>query len=1078
MQASFASQSNTFTIENFNCARPFSSFLPGIAGQDGKPMWVFYTNRGQCISSFGVGNKDGAMMEFFPANKAYAATPLLGFQTFIRVEGPHGPTLYEPFGSHPQKGIQQWMRIRPHEIDLEEVNPHLHLRVRMVAYNAPSEKLPVLVRRIEIENLGNKPVKFEVLDGLPRIVPFGLNEFLLKKMSRTMEAFAEVTHTADHLPFFKLKVEPSDKPDIEWVVGGFFSFTLSNGRISPVLIDPEAIFAHDTSCQIPLNFLMGLDPTALPQRTESLSACSFSVTKVSIPAGKSQSIDSYYGQANGWEDASVFRKKIQKTKGYFEAKRTESERLVSELTDTFAVHSGVDTLDGYSRQCFLDNTLRGGQPFIVEGPEGPQVFHYYSRKHGDMERDYNFFELSPTYFSQGNGNYRDINQNRRSEVLFYPGLKAGNIETFLNLVQLDGYNPLVIQFERFYIEEKFLSAAESVLPPKSRSDWRLFLSKPFNPGELFERLIGVFKTKEAAYKPFVTLLGKAKKIQDAVHGEGFWIDHWTYNLDLIENFTAVYPDQLRALFVERRDFTYYDNDHIVLPRHRKYVRRADGAIRQFHSVVCDPEKKQMIAQRKHEPHQVRTDFGKGPVYRTTLLEKVLNLVAIKAATLDPFGMGIEMESEKPGWCDALNGLPGLMGSSVNEAFELRRWIAYLKDHLNAILKPNEAITLSREVGDLLVAVRVVLSLADHRDFFKTWDKLSSLREQFREKTRLGLSGDITEIGRDDIDSFLQSVDRVLEKGLQKAFRSDGLCTTYFINEVTRYESLPAAAPTGLNGNHEPVASYVLALEFKQTPVSPFLEGPVHALRGMSDPKQGRKLYEAVKQSDLYDRVLKMYKLNVPLTKESFEIGRNKIFTPGWLENESVFLHMAYKYMLETLRIGLVDEFFEDLKHGLVAFQDPKKYGRSNLENSSFIASSRFPDKRLHGAGFVARLTGATAEWISMVFHMGLGSEPFRYVKGELRFEPVPVLSKWLFSETATTGFKKNTFGFKLFGRTWIVYHNPSRRDTYRGRRLFPSAYTLRYSNGKEITHEGRYLPESLALQLREGRFERVTIELE
>ena len=63
------------------------------------------------------------------------------------------------------------------------------------------------------------------------------------------------------------------------------------------------------------------------------------------------------------------------------------------------------------------------------------------------------------------------------------------------------------------------------------------------------------------------------------------------------------------------------------------------------------------------------------------------------------------------------------------------------------------------------------------------------------------------------------------------------------------------------------------------------------------------------------------------------------------------------------------------------YHKPEIYGRSPLENSSFIASSRFPDAKAHGVGFVARLSGATAEWISMVLHMGLGAAPFRVVDG-------------------------------------------------------------------------------------------------
>ena len=65
-----------FRIKNYNEAKPFASFFPGIAGIMGIPIWCFYVNRGQCISSFGFDSKDGAIMEFQPANKAYRYTPL------------------------------------------------------------------------------------------------------------------------------------------------------------------------------------------------------------------------------------------------------------------------------------------------------------------------------------------------------------------------------------------------------------------------------------------------------------------------------------------------------------------------------------------------------------------------------------------------------------------------------------------------------------------------------------------------------------------------------------------------------------------------------------------------------------------------------------------------------------------------------------------------------------------------------------------------------------------------------------------------------------------------------------------
>jgi hypothetical protein len=631
-------------------------------------------------------------------------------------------------------------------------------------------------------------------------------------------------------------------------------------------------------------------------------------------------------------------------------------------------------------------------------------------------------------------------------------LGAGNIETFFNLLQLDGFNPLVIQYEKFLVAAQFV-----------------------RPGDLFEKFLKASGSREEAYRQTVQTLAGSKKIQDATHGEGFWIDHWTYNLDLLESFAAIYPDDLKAVFVERRDFTIYDNDHVVQPRDKKYVLRPDGAVRQMHAVVRDPEKSELLRRRKEDPNKVRIKRGTGAIFQTSLLAKILGLIGVKAASLDSSGIGIEMEAEKPGWCDAMNGLPGLIGSSVNEAFELRRWIGFLLGRMAELLAPGETLPVAEEVVEFLKAVAEALALAQHDDFFKTWDTLASLRERFREQTRLGVSGAEEALSREDMETFLKRVDAVLSAGLARAFKPDGLCVTYYINEVADYEKLPIR-PRSDDPDAAPI-QYVRALRFKQTPLSPFLEGPVHALRVASDSNQAKRLYLAVKNSELYDRKLKMYKLNVPLTKDSYEIGRSKIFTPGWLENESIFLHMHYKFLFEILRAGLAEEFFAEMKTGIVAFHDPEIYGRSPFENSSFIASSRFPDPRIHGRGFVARLSGSTAEWLSIVFHMALGAQPFRYVDGKLRFEPAPTLAHWLFAKKAQGEFEKNTFGVKLFGKTWLVLHNPAQRDTYAGKGLSPIRFHVRYDDGRDVLHQGKFLPDPLARDLRAGKLLRLSIDL-
>ena len=1067
-------EADGFHLTGFNEARPFSSFLPGIAGEYGKPMWVFYANRGQCVSSFGVRDRNGAMLEFHPANKAYALTPLIGFRTFFRFAGNNGTTLHEPFLAAHADGVTQRLCVRAEELEIEELHPALGLRMRVVYFTVPGESLPVLARQVTLQNTGPHAMHADVLDGLPQIVPYGLEEKLLKQLSRTMEAFAEVRHAHEALPFFKLKVEPSDKPEVQWITGGFFAFTVQDGQRVPMLADPELVFGSDTSLRTPLPFARGdhLDPQA--GRSDTFTGCAFASLSVLLEPGASTGWTSYFGQSPDWAAANHFRERVARDALYVSRKRNENTELISNLSERFALIAGPPQLDPYTRQAFLDNTLRGGLPVVIDGPRGPRVFHTFTRKHGDMERDYNVFEVAPTYWSQGNANFRDVNQNRRSENFIFPQVDASNIETFFGLIQLDGNNPLVIQAEKFLVPPDQLALLWQDWPAGNTPAWQSFLAQPFNPGQLLEALIEAYATPQMARPWFDCILGRADKIQNATHGEGYWVDHWIYNLDLIESYAALYPDRLRALLVARADFGYFDNDHVVQPRDRKYVLRKDGSVRQLHAVVRDAEKTRLIAQRTEQPHAMRAAHGLGPIYRTTLLAKILNLLAIKASLFDPFGIGLEMEAEKPGWCDALNGLPGLVGSSTHEAFALQRGVAFARRTVQDCLAPESALSLAVEVAAFVRALSGILARADGQDFFPTWQQSATLRETFRAETRLGVGGDEARLPRTEILQFLSVVDRILARGLARAIDSSGLPLSYYTHEIAEFDVLPAAAP---RAGDEPPAVHVQARRFVQKPIAAFLEGAVHALRSSGDAAKAQMLYRAVRQSPLYDAKLGMYRVNAPLDAESFEIGRSRVFSPGWLENESIFLHMHYKFMLETLRSGLADEFYDDLRRGLVAFHSPEVYGRSPLENSSFIASSRFPDPKVHGAGFVARLSGATAEWISMVLHMGLGAAPFRVVDGALRFEPRPTLADWLFTSQPAGGFGAGCFGFKLFGQTWVVYDNPARRSTFGAQGVAPAAFELGYPGGRRLTHVGRWLPEALALDLRERRLESLVIRL-
>jgi X-X-X-Leu-X-X-Gly heptad repeat protein len=264
----------------------------------------------------------------------------------------------------------------------------------------------------------------------------------------------------------------------------------------------------------------------------------------------------------------------------------------------------------------------------------------------------------------------------------------------------------------------------------------------------------------------------------------------------------------------------------------------------------------------------------------------------------------------------------------------------------------------------------------------------------------------------------------VQAGIERAVTmNDGLPPTYFVYTVTDYDLI--ADGDGIPQRDERSRPYVTAKQFEPTILPLFLEGAVHALKIQPDVASARHLYTHVQESDLFDRKLKMYKVNASLADQSHEIGRARAFTPGWLENESIWLHMEYKYLLEVLKAGLYKEFLEDFEHVLIPFQDPEIYGRSPLENSSFIVSSAHADESLHGAGFVARLSGSTAEFLNIWSVMMAGERPFFVRDGELCLAFKPVLPGWLFTPDGQVTFK-------FLGNCTVTYHNPHRMDTFEG----------------------------------------------
>jgi hypothetical protein len=238
-----------------------------------------------------------------------------------------------------------------------------------------------------------------------------------------------------------------------------------------------------------------------------------------------------------------------------------------------------------------------------------------------------------------------------------------------------------------------------------------------------------------------------------------------------------------------------------------------------------------------------------------------------------------------------------------------------------------------------------------------------------------------------------------------------------------------------------------------------------------DPERMKDIYERVLKSGLRDENLKMYYLSSSLTGQSYDMGRQIAFAPGWLENQSIWMHMSYKYYLQLLRGKLYDQFFSEMKGGgMLPFMDPNVYGRSLMECSSFIASSAFPDPSIVGQGFLARLSGSTAEFLDIWKLMFIGPKLFYMDHNDkVVMEFTPALPSWLFNDEDNKDKARYDdngnliISFKLFASIDVTYHNPSGGNLYG---VSPKRYKITMKEGPEVYIDGPVIPTETAIAIR------------
>ena len=107
--------------------------------------------------------------------------------------------------------------------------------------------------------------------------------------------------------------------------------------------------------------------------------CSYYAKRKCIKEKEFITIHEIFGQLEVLEELSTFIKKLDNN--FFPKNRCENLKMIEHLVKKIETKTNHPLFDEYSKQCYLDNLLRGGEPIQLTKNK---IFYLFSRKHGDM----------------------------------------------------------------------------------------------------------------------------------------------------------------------------------------------------------------------------------------------------------------------------------------------------------------------------------------------------------------------------------------------------------------------------------------------------------------------------------------------------------------------------------------------------------------------------------------------------------------------------------------------------------------------------------------------------------------------
>ena len=806
-----------FKISNSDSLRPF--FMSIVSDSD---HWMFISSNGGLTA--GRKNAEYALFPYYTDDKITEAAEITGSKSIFSITTGEARMVWEPF-SERNKGKYNISRnlyksVYGNKILFEEINHDLELKFQ---YQWNSSDTFGFVRKSSLENLSNKKIQVNLLDGVQNVLPYGVGSDLQNRQSNLVDAYkrSELIKNSG-IGIYALsaiivdKAEPSEalKANIAWSAGLpspkylLSSLQLNAFRNSGVVkeeldikaekgayfMNSEVALAPNSAQEWMMALNVNQNHSAIARMSHSLSSPTAILDEVEADIIKgTEKLIGLTAASDG----------LQLT--------TDSLRDTRHFSNTlFNIMRGGIFDDGYKieKWDFLDYLSKANKEVNENAQKTltglPETFSLsqlkavtsksedkdfirlcleylplkFSRRHGDPSRPWNRFSINTKSELDGSkildyeGNWRDIFQNWEALAHSYPEFIENMIHKFLNATTFDGYNPYRVTKDGF--------------------DWEIV--EPDDPWSYI----------------------------------GYWGDHQIiYLLKFLEFITDHDPGKLESLFDQ--DLFVYANVPYRIKSFEDIVKNPKDTIE------FDDESDKNIRSRREKigADGALLTTRKNVIHKANFIEKILATVLSKLSNFVPEG-GIWMNTQRPEWNDANNALVG-NGVSMVTLYYLRRFLNYLQKVLSTT--SVKEVSISEELDTFFHAISSTLKAnldllsqeISDENRFKIVEGLGTAGSNFRENVyQHSFSGDKKSLSIKEIIELVNTGLAFLEHSIRANRRKDGMYHAYNLMTV--------------NQNKSASISYL----------SEMLEGQVAVLSsGYLSPEENLEVLNGLKQSALF-----------------------------------------------------------------------------------------------------------------------------------------------------------------------------------------------------------------------------------